>query len=446
MVDLSKWIYKKRFRYTGSVDGTLDLAEVINVNYVHGITAPDFKDIRFVLEGETEFLKYSRVSYIEGISAKFIVEILDMPVSPGEINLIVLAGNPEAEYEGIDISDTYFVEPFDGTSLDTDKWVSDGKIIYRLVNNEMQIYDVLWEGVYDSNVGKQIRANFTLPNKFKVNYKIRHTEVNGGRTCYTGIGITKEDNVHFASGFIRNQEGPVSKTYNSIWPNYTYDTPAPANNSFDMEIRRLGSNKTVIYRNGTKVVERTDNYVNNKLVIHGMRNWAHTNFVGISELYLVATTENPPTVEDESEWLFNFDGEITRLIYDIPTKTDLKTIFCIRSIGNLTKTIFNIRGLKTKDIRLICGIKSVYVVRTAMEQKLQFTITEQSPAVDVPVTFMINGFMMKTLLVRGWITYDPLGLPGVDENVTEPAADEPITEKIENDETITVLVGDHTYV
>jgi hypothetical protein len=444
MVDLSKWIYKKRFRYTGSVDGTLDLPVIIDVNYVHGITAPDFKDVRFILEGETEFLTYNRLGYIEGISARFIVEILDMPVSPGEVNLIVLAGNPEAEYEGIDISDTFFVEKFEGTTLDINKWDVDSAFSYNLVQNEMQIYSInTGTSGWDYNIGKQIKAKLNLPNKFKVLYKLRNNEADSGRTSLTGIGITDPTNYHFAHGIIRNADG-TANFYNEIKNGNS--VIAPPGTYFEMELRRLGSNKTLVYRDGIKVVDRTDNYTNNKVAILGWRTWTHADYVGIKEFCILNDTENPPTVEDESEWLFNFDGELTRLIYDIPTAKNFKTVFCIRSIANLTKTVFNIRGLKTKDIRLICGIKSVYVIRTAMEQKLQFTITEQSPAIDIPATFMINGFMMKTLLVRGWITYDPLGLPGVDENVTQASESEPISEKIENDETIAVLVGGHTYV
>jgi hypothetical protein len=445
MVSIDDWAFKKSRRFTGSPDGVLTYhVEEVIVIYEDGLCNPDFSDVRFIDESDN-FLVYSRKNYVDSSVAIFLVEISSVPVSPSEFTFYILAGNPDAIYEGVDISNGFFVERFEGSSLDGSKWDSDGKIIYRLVNNEMQIYDVLWEDVYDSSVGKQIRANFTLPNKFKVKYNIRHTETNNGRTCYTGVGITKSDNVHFATGFIRNQEGPTNKYYNSIWPDYTYDIHSNVNDSFEMEIRRLGSNKTLIYRNGTKIVERTDSYVNNKLVIHGMRNWTHPDFVGISELYLVSTTENPPNFEEESEWEYNQTFNDFRFLFGVNFPTDVRLRFCVRPLKDDFRLLASIRGFESLDFRTILNIQSRYKLSFLANFSLTYTILPLASSSDNRLVFYITGDMVKSLLIKGLISYDILGLPNENENMLGEEG-EGIEENIDEEGSFIVIIGDTTYV
>lgn len=443
------WLYYQDREIIGSPDKILTDHEVeYTIDYNPNKMKSDFGDIRFSIGGTP--CQYYEKEKVDSDYCIFIVKIPEIPLNPESIIVRIHSGNNGAVSESTKEAYTFLGRP------DNEDWLLNDATFAHIgdynnsakfdtVNNKLALLDKT------NYSGGNAKAKKTVLDGFHIQYNTNRyydgmvfifyfLDLNN----YMAAIVQKRTSFGHYLKIIKVVNGTTTELAT------TYNNPYEGEWNGIVDIK-VSDNLIEVYYNNTLKINYNGSYPKAGNAF-GFNAWSGGWAANLSYAYLIGEVIlrkyviNAPTVEPASDWL-NFSSYLdykTEAI--IPHNPKFRTVYCIRSIRNDTQTIFNIRGLKTKLIRLICGTRTVYAVRTAVEYPIQFTIPANTPATDIETTFMVNGFMVKTVLVRGWITYDPLGLPGVDENVTEPAEDEPITEKIENDETITVLVGDHTYV
>lgn len=163
----------------------------------------DFKDIRFALEDHT-VLGYDLISKVDGDHAYFVVQLPEIPASPGEVIVYVYCGNPDAEDES-DPTIHQLHNTFQGTSLNPGTWENDisGTIgaVYYNVNDNLIIYDCDRGGVtlfpingQPTETGCQLQNKaFKIKNQTNIEWK---QKINHYMFCrgQGGIGLLREDN------------------------------------------------------------------------------------------------------------------------------------------------------------------------------------------------------------------------------------------------------------
>lgn len=443
------WLYYQDKGITGSPDKILTNFEVeYTIEYNPNKMKSDFGDIRFSIGGTPcQYYEKEKVNFDYCI---FIVKIPEIPLNPDSILVRIHSGNNDAISESTKEAYTFLGRPdHEDWTLNNSSFVHIGDFNssakFDTVNNKLSLIDKT------NYSGGNAEAKKTVLDGFDLTFNVER--------YYDGLvfAFYVLDSNNYMAAIIQKRINfghylRIIKVVNGTTTELatTFDNPYEGAWNGIVEIKVLDNLIQVYYNSALKISYSSsfpkagDRF--------GFNAWSGGWGASDSYAYLKGdvvlrkNTENLPVVEPVGEWL-NYSSYLDfKSIAVIPHAKTVRTRYCIKSKRYDTDTIFNIRGLKSKLIRLICGTRTVYSVRTAKEYPLQFEIPVNSPAFDTKTSFMIGGVMSKIVLVRGWVTFDPLGLPGVDENVTQTREGEPVTEKIEKDESITVLIGDHTYV
>ncbi|MCZ7385665.1 MAG: DUF2341 domain-containing protein [Candidatus Methanoperedens sp.] len=132
---LSGWDHRKLKTITGTTAGAQTNYQMKltvykgsgtdspGVVYLGGNVRDDFGDLRFTKSDGVTLLDYWIESYTSGVSAVVWVEVDSIPASPDTANIYLHYGNPSATSTSDGTATFNFFDHFDGSSLDSGKWV-----------------------------------------------------------------------------------------------------------------------------------------------------------------------------------------------------------------------------------------------------------------------------------------------------------------------------------